>query len=863
VNLALRLRGRVLAGGIVGAIVVAAAVTPVLAGAGGGGSLQSNRSLHSEKQAAEGADEIVGGALSFNVSRVAPGSTVSAGAFTAAFQAGRALPLAGGSWSQVTSQPYDSDAFNYRDPNISNSGGGSGLVSGRMTGLAVDPHNPALVYAGAADGGVWKSTDSGAHWTPLFDDQPSTAIGAVAINPADGSVWVGTGENNTAFDNYTGTGIYRSTDGGRSWQQVGGDEVANLTVGKIAFDGVGGVYAATDRGLFKHSSAGTSGAWADVLDAPKQGFQAIPYGLSFVNDVAVQPNTGGQVVVASMAWRNGAPYNGIYVSRDGGATFARSPLGGAINPKAVGRASLAYSADGSKLYTVIEDTVLFNKPNIQTANTVLMGVYVSNTGNADGPWSQIADYRKLANSGSALKLSKGYSPGVQAWYNQFITVDPADANHVYLGLEEVFETRNGGSTWNTIGPYWNFGFACWAQNPDSCPKTTHSDQHAVAIGGGNVYVGNDGGVWSRSLSQPSGSVTGWHDLNATLHTLQYYYAASGSVPAQFGHGAGTAVWGGMQDNGVSAIFPGLANMVSPFGGDGGDNIVDPQNADRVVSEYTDNDMWSTINGGYSPGGANLAWKEITPSCGAFLYTPNPCDPFPRFIAPFTADPQNRNHWVTGGAYVWDNGGKGWGTSCSATACDWHIVDDLGGSGGSVSALAVDGNVTYAGWCGPQNACNPSTLSTTGDGFTSGIRTNYGGTWHSASTTGLPNRYVNSLVIDPANPAHVYAVFGGFSRRWVPNAGVGHVFESSDGGATWTDVSGTLPDAPADDLVIAHGTLVLATDVGVFSTSAASPGTWSRFGSALPSAAVVDLSTMPDGSILAATHGRGLWKIAAP
>ena len=845
-----------------GTVGVVAAVTPVLAASGGNGSLQTHRALHAEKGAAQGQDEIVQGAVEYAASRVAPGTTVNSGAFVAAFKAGAALPQTGAGWSQLTTQPYDSDAFNYRDPVISNSGGGAGIVSGRMTGIAVDPSNPALVFAGAADGGVWKSTDSGAHWTPVFDSMPSTSVGAVAINAADHAVWVGTGENNTAFDNYTGTGVYRSTDGGASWQQVGGAEIANATVGKLAFDGVGGVYAATDRGLFKHSSTTASGAWVKVLDAPMQGFAAIPYGLSFVNDVVVQPGTDGQVVVANMAWRSGADYDGFYVSRDGGKTFAETTLNGAINPKTVGRSSLAYSADGSKLYTVVEDPNLLNNPNIANGNSVIAGVFVSNTGDPAGPWNQIADSRKLGNSGSALP-SQGVRPGLQAWYNQFIAVDPADANHVYLGLEEVFETRNGGSSWNTIGPYWNFPFACYAANPDSCPKTTHPDQHAVAIGGGKVYVGNDGGVWSRSLSQPSASVSGWNDLNATLHTLQYYYAASGTVTAGNGHGSGTAVWGGMQDNGVSAILPGVANMVSPFGGDGGDNIVDPRNGDHAVNEYVFNDMWKTTNGGYAPGGTTSAYQEITPSCSAFTYTPSPCDPAARFIAPFRADPKNVNHWVAGGSYVWDNGGKGWDTSCSATACDWHIVDDLGGSGGSTTALGVLGSTIYAGWCGPTNACNPSTISTTGAGFSSGIRTNYGGTWHSASTTGLPNRYVNNLIVDPANAAHVYAVYGGFSRRWIPNAGVGHVFETTDGGATWKDISGNLPDAPADDLVISHGTLVLATDVGVFTTKASAPGTWSQYGSGLPHAAVNDLSVMPSGDILAATHGRGLWRIAAP
>jgi hypothetical protein len=254
---------------------------------------------------------------------------------------------------------------------------------------------------------------------------------------------------------------------------------------------------------------------------------------------------------------------------------------------------------------------------------------------------------------------------------------------------------------------------------------------------------------------------------------------------------------------------------------------------------------------------------MTPSCAAFLYTPDPCDPTPRFIAPFRADPRNIDHWVTGGRYIWDNGGKGWDTSCSATACDWKIVDDLGGQDGSTTAIAVNGSTIYAGWCGPNSACNPEDLSTTGAGFVSGIRTNVGGTWHSASETGLPNRYINSLVVDPNNLRHVYAVFGGFSRRWIPNAGVGHVFESTDGGSSWKNISGNLPDAPADDMLISHGTLVLSTDIGVFTTSQAGPGSWSRYGSGLPGAAAVDLSTMPDGSILLATHGRGLWKIAAP
>src|SRR5437764_7733853 len=113
----------------------------------------------------------------------------------------------------------------------------------------------------------------------------------------------------------------------------------------------------------------------------------------------------------------------------------------------------------------------------------------------------------------------------------------------------------------------------------------------------------------------------------------------------------------------------------------------------------------------------------------------------------------------------------------------------------------------------------------------------GGTWRTISAGNLPNRFVNALTTDPANASHVYAVYNGFSRRWVPGAGTGHVFESFDAGATWTDISGNLPDAPGDDLVVVNGKLVVATDVGAF-VAAAGGGTatlWSRLGSGLPNA----------------------------
>ncbi|TMC02957.1 MAG: exo-alpha-sialidase [Chloroflexi bacterium] len=811
----------------------------------------SDRKIERTKDAAGNLDEVSASILEQAGARYAPGTSVPGSAFLAAFQQGRALPLVGGAWSELTTKMYDSDDKNYRDPVFSNGGGGNGLVTGRMSALAVQANG--TLWAGAADGGVWKSTNGGNSWTPKFDTQGSLSIGAIAINPADQSVWVGTGEDNTAFENYRGIGVLRSTDGGSTWSNVGGSELDGTTIGRLTFDGHGNVYAATSFGLWRRStSTAASGSWTLMFDAATFGFAKIPYGFSMANDVQVRPGSNGQTIVANMSWRSGTAYDGIYQSTDGGASWGRVKTGGAINDADIGRSSLSYSADGSKLYALVESPRMINSFT-QSGGNVLQGIYVSPTGDAAGPWNKIAESSKLANSGSALKSYRGYAPGVQAWYNQFIAVDPADADHVYVGLEEVFETTDGGTTWNTIGPYWNFTLPCYANGADTCPKTTHPDQHAIAFAGNTVYVGNDGGVWSRDKRNHE---IVWNDLNATLRTLQYYYAGAGTVTG------GDAIWGGLQDNGESLLLPGLSTMVSPFGGDGGDTLVDPNNGDRAVVEYTDLDMALTTTGGRSDG-STVAFVEMTPSCFAFTYTPSPCDPNPRFIAPFRADVKSLDHWVSGGQYVWDNQGKGWDTRCSASACDWKIAYNTG-SGDSTTAIAVNGSVVYAGWCGP-TGCNPLTSSTTGGGFRRGIATNISGTWTELSMSSLPLRYVNALTVDPNNAAHVYAVFGGFSRHWVPNAGVGHVFETKDGGANWTDISGNLPDAPGDDLLIVNGNLVLATDVGAFIASAATPTVWSRFGTALPNSAIYDLSLgqANGGYIIAATHGRGLWKIALP
>ncbi|HVB46383.1 MAG TPA: hypothetical protein VNF47_27250 [Streptosporangiaceae bacterium] len=786
-------------------------------------------------------DEVLTSAAQYAAIRTAPALTVSAQAFAAAIAQARRLRGFGGGWQEVTRKPYNSDALGYRDPIWSNSSGGAGDVAGRITALAVDGHT---LYAGAAAGGVWRSTDGGKHWVPVFDRQSDLSIGALAVNPADHSIWVGTGEANTSQDSYAGNGIYRSVNHGRTWRLIG-QPLLNHTVFQITFDKAGHVYAATSQGLYRRTSSNLWAPWVPVLNPVDH--PGSPYGTASVTDVKVRPGTGGQTVIAAIGWRGGTlpidlTNNGFYSSTDGGHNFSEVTLTGDLaGATDIGRTTFAYSADGKVLYALVEKTTTLG----------LKGVYESANGDLAGPWKLIADSAKLAAPAvnSAYALSGG-TPGAQAWYNQAIIVDPSNDSHVFVDLEEVFETSDAGATWFATGPYWNFPYPCWSADPtkDTCPNTVHADQHALAISGGTLYTGDDGGVYAHPLADVD--VVKWADLNATLHTLEYYYAAVGRAP-----GGGVDIWGGLQDNGVSLLSPHSRQMVSPFGGDGGDVIVNPANGDQAVNEYVDLNMASTVNGGRSDG-TTESYNTMNPSCFNVLFTPSPCDPNPRFIAPYTADIHNINHWVAGGEFVWDNQSKGWATSCSPTTCDWVPVHDVG-AGNSINAIADSGSVTYAGWCG--NGCNPGGASP----FISGIDTNFGGTWHTVSSPVLPNRIPTSFTIDPRNAAHVVVTFGAFSRKWIAGGGVGHVFQSFNGGATWTNVSGNLPDVPAEASARWHRLLVVGTDIGVFATSARNPGRWFRLGFGLPAAPVDDLRTSPDqGFLLVATHGRGLWRIGS-
>jgi hypothetical protein len=309
-----------------------------------------------------------------------------------------------------------------------------------------------------------------------------------------------------------------------------------------------------------------------------------------------------------------------------------------------------------------------------------------------------------------------------------------------------------------------------------------------------------------------------------------------------------------------------------FGGDGFYTGIDPSNSQRIVEEYANGAVYGSTDGGKN-------WQGINPGLTS-----------PQFATPLQLDPTNADHLLVAGREVMETPYPYAGhcypdPSIPWTACElidnWTTVFDLGtwqpgttttSYNRSTTAADLVGNKAYVGFCGP---CSARSYAK----FGNGIATNVGGTaapgwltsdgWHFAAAKGLPNRYITWIEVDPSDTTGktIYVTLGGYSSHWIPpgavgedttGVGTGHVFVSHDAGETFTDISGDLPDAPADAVLPVGGKLVVGTDVGAFVSTDAG-ATWNILGD-LPAMPVVRFSVDPSNAnrIIAATYGRGVW-----
>ncbi|HZU04949.1 MAG TPA: dockerin type I domain-containing protein [Chloroflexota bacterium] len=674
--------------------------------------------------------------------------------------------------------------------------------AGRVTALAVDPSDPSgnTVYLGAATGGVWKTTNGGVTWLPLTDTQPSLAIGAIALDPTQPqTVYVGLGEQNFSGDSYYGFGILKSTNGGASWTLL---PAGCATDPGCPFQRQRIGRIAVDPNNPQIVYAATTNGIAKSSDGGQSWTVALLCASSpcsrAVTDVVIDASTSPSTIYAAQGDPFGAPNNGVWKSTTNLANTSANWT------KLPGSGSGLFPAsDVGRIRLSLGrsggTTALYAVVH-RVSDDGLMGVWKTTDGGAT--WTATAHPETA--SGAAE-----FSACTQCEYNLNIAVFPTNPNVVYVLAIELFRSTDGGASWSQVS------------NGYTAPYKIHVDQHAFAFLPGNpnaFYVGNDGGVY-RSTD----GGTSYTNLNGSLSITQFYRGAA--HPTRL-----TSAFGGTQDNG-SLSYENALSWYRALRGDGGYAAIDFVNPNTVYATTQMLGIWRSTTGPrgtFTPADAGISGSE------------------PRqFIAPLVMDPQNPQVLYAGTTrlYRTSNGAASWAPISP-------VLSSASNRFNAISAVVVapsDPSTLYVGT--GASSSGPAKLWVTRD---------LGGSWTDRSA-GLPNRFITSIAVHPTDPSTAYVAFSGFDAN-TPSA-PGHVFKTTNGGAGWTNVTGALPDAPVNAIVIdpSDGQQVyVATDVGVFK-SPDGGSSWQQLAAGLPNPVVNDLVLHRSGQrLFAFTHGRGVY-----
>jgi hypothetical protein len=664
-------------------------------------------------------------------------------------------------------------------------------VGGRVTDVVGDPANANKFYVGSASGGVWKTTDGGATFTPIFDGLGTLSIGALALDPRDSNIlYVGTGEANPGGGSTTqpGDGVWKTTDGGATWQHLGLDNT--FEIGRIVVDpknpsnvfvaAMGALFFhSVDRGVYRSRDGGLT--WTKVLFV-SDGAGAI--------DLAIDPVTPTRMFAATWERQRtpsariyGGPGSGLWRSTDGGTTWTALAGGlpaSSTQPSRIG-VVVAPSSPGT-VYAIYSRKTDFS----------LVGVFRST--DSGTTWTQQ----------SATSLASII--GAQGYWSGRLFVHPTNPSDLWVDGVGLAHSTNGGASFTSV-------------------SGLHADQHAQWFSPANPAVilkGNDGGVYRST----NGGSTWTHFNN--LPISQFYTVEAHPLdPAR--------IYGGLQDNGVQRTPTGATNdWSSILGGDGLEVHVDPLNSQVVYAESQFGALRRSTNGGASFSNATsglsgrLGWKT-----------------------PIAIDPASTGTGTTSTLYL----GSSMLFRSTNSAQSWTPISaDLTNGNQGVGTI-VFGTITTV-------AVAPSNKNTIYIGTDDGNLwvTQNAGTSYTRINAGLPVLWVTRVAVDPGNDAIAYATFSGF-RVDQPLA---HVFRTTDHGATWSDISGDLPDAPVNAIIVdprQSSTLYVGSDVGAF-VSTDLGASWAPLGTGLPDAPVSDLKFLPGppATLYAATYGRSIHAI---
>ncbi len=689
---------------------------------------------------------------------------------------------------------------------------GPGGMSGRVTSIDVVLNNPDIMYVGTASGGLWKSTSGGIKWYPIFDDQPTASIGAVAIQQSNPSVlWVGTGEGNPRNSLNGGFGVYRSLDGGKNWQSMGLEKTRHIHRIIIHPDNPDVVYVGAigspwgehpERGVFKTTDGGKT--WSKILFVNNK---------TGVADMVMDPSNPNKLMVAMWEhkrdpwfFNSGGEGSGLYITYDGGNTWEERTDADGLPKGDLGRMGIAIAR---------------NKPNIVYAivEAKKNALYKSEDGGFN--WKKVNDKTDIGN---------------RPFYYSEIYVDPQNENRVFSVFTYVNVSQDGGKNFEQLMPAYGVS------------NGVHPDHHAWWIHpeNGNFMIdGNDGGM---NITKDGGKT--WRFIG-NLPVAQFYHI---SVDNEFPYN----VYGGMQDNGS---WRGPAYVWKSQGirnsywqeisfGDGFDVVPDPDD-----SRYG----WSMSQQGYV---SRYDWKTGN------NYTVRPTHPDPDMLLRFNwnsainIDPFDNNTIYFGSQFVHKSTDKG---------LTWSIIsDDLTTNDPEKQKQSESGGLTMDA-TGAENhttilVIEPSVLEQnmlwvgTDDGRVHYTQ-NGGASWTEVTQNikGLPaGSWIVQIKASNKAKGEALLVANDYRRfNYTPYA-----FRTRDYGKTWqrivdeNDVLSYTLSIVEDP--IERNLLFLGTDDGLY-VSVDAGNNWQKWTHGFPTTSVKDLVIQPrEHDLVIGTFGRAAW-----
>lgn len=757
---------------------------------------------------------------------------------------------------------------------------GPTVMSGRVVDVAVNPSNPIEFYVGYASGGLWHTNNNGTSFTPVLDTSETQNVGDIAVDWKSGTIWVGTGENNSSRSSYAGIGILKSTNQGKTWQNMGlkdSHHIGRIVINPKNTDEVvvgvtGHLYSNNEeRGIYKTSDGGKT--WQKTL---------------FVNnftgiiDVAHSPNNFNIMYAAAWqkdrkAWNftgNGNS-SGIYNSIDGGSTWNKvsTPESGFPTGDGVGRIgltvfddntvyavhdsqfrrekskeikkkSMALSQDEFKTMSIadflkIEDKKLntflrtnnfqekYKAENLKqmvrsgVAKPIDLSKYLENANSFlfDTPVVGAEVYRSNDSGKTWRKQNENYIDDLFysfGYYFAQINVDPNDVNKIYLAGVPIIKSDDGGITYTSI-------------NGDN----VHADHHSLWVNPykpGHLINGNDGGV---NISYDDGK--NWIKNNSPSVGQFYYINVDNEEPYN--------VYGGLQDNGVwKGAHTSLENsrwhqtgqypwkMI--MGGDGMQVQIDNRNSNIIYTGYQFGNYFRL-----DVASGNQKYIQPKHELGETPYRFN-------WQTPILLSPHNQDILYLGGNKLHRSLNQG---------DDWETISPDLTQGGKV------GNVAYGTLATISESPFKFGLIYTGsdDGLVQ-VSQNGGGSWENISTSLPKKMWVSRIVASKHKKERVYVSLNGY--RW--DDFIPYIYTSDDYGKTWKSISSNIPLSSVNVILedsSNENLLFAGTDNGVY-VSFNRGNSWEVFQNGIPNVAVHDLVIQSKAKhLLVGTHGRSIYK----